>query len=80
MVSLGITYHALMGSLQMSCLFDRWTFWVLQSAYVYLPKSARAYLLPQSVEIHYFCCGPISVCPQPLTVYRAGAGARPIIV
>ena len=29
---------------------------------------ARAYLFPQSVEIHYFCSGPINVdriCPQP---------------
>ena len=36
--------------------------------YFYLPKSARAYLFPQFVKIHYFCSGPISVdpiCPQP---------------
>ena len=36
--------------------------------YFYLPKSARVYLFPQSVNIHYFCSGPISVdpiCPQP---------------
>ena len=34
------------------------------------PKSARAYLFPQPVEIHYFCSGLISVdpiCPQPRT-------------
>ena len=31
--------------------FDRWTFWVLPLADVYLPKSARAYLFPQSVKI-----------------------------
>ena len=48
--------------------FDRGTFWVLPLTYFYLPKSARAYLFPQSVKIHYFCSGPISVdpiCPQP---------------
>ena len=35
---------------------------------LYLPKSARAYLFPQSVKTHYFCSSPISVdpmCPQP---------------
>ena len=48
--------------------FDRGTFWVLPLTCFYLPKSARAYLFPQSVEIHYFRSGPISVdpiCPQP---------------
>ena len=47
--------------------FDR-DFWVLHLAYFYLPRSARAYLFPRSVKIHYFCSGPISVdpiCPQP---------------
>ena len=49
------------------------TFWVLPLSYGYLPKSARAYLFPQSVKIHYFwnfCSGLISVdptCPQPTT-------------
>ena len=46
-----------------------WTFWVLPLAYFYLPKSARAYLVPQSVEIHDLFSGPISVdptCPQPV--------------
>ena len=38
-------------------------FWVLPLAYFYLPESARAHLFPQSVEIHYFCSGPISVDP-----------------
>ena len=35
---------------------------------LYLPKSARAYLFPQSLKNNYVCCGPISVdpvCPQP---------------
>ena len=57
------------GSLQFSCFFGGGTFWVLPLAYFYLPKSARAYLLPQSVEVrYYFCSGPASVdpiCPQP---------------
>ena len=47
---------------------DRGTFWALPLTCVYLPKSARAYLFPQSVTICYFCSGPISVdpsCPQP---------------
>ena len=51
--------------------FDRGTFWVLLLTYFYLPKSARAYLFPQSVKINYFCSGPISVdpiCPQPTGV------------
>ena len=38
--------------------FDRGIFWVLPLTYVYLPKSARAYLVPLSVEIHYFCSCP----------------------
>ena len=48
--------------------FDRGPFWVLPLTYFYLPKSARAYLFPQSVNNNYFCSGPISVdpiCPQP---------------
>ena len=48
--------------------FARGTFWVLPLTYFYLPRSARAYLFPQSVKSHYFCSGPISVdpiCPQP---------------
>ena len=47
--------------------FGRGTFWVLPLAYFYLPKSARACLFPQSVKVHYFRSGPISVdpiCPQ----------------
>ena len=49
--------------------FDRGTFWVLPFTYFYIPKSARAYLFPQSVKIHDFCSGPISldpICPQPM--------------
>ena len=47
---------------------DRGTFRVLPLTYFYLPKSARPYLFPQSLKIHYFCSGPSSVdpiCPQP---------------
>ena len=47
---------------------DRGTFWVLPLTYFYPPGNARAYLFPQSVKIHYFCSGPVSVdptCPQP---------------
>ena len=44
-------------------VFDRGTFGVLPLTYLYLPKSARAYLFPQSVRINYFCSGPISVDP-----------------
>ena len=48
--------------------FDRGTFWVFPFTYFYIPKSARTYLFPRSVKIHYVCGGPISVdpiCPQP---------------
>ena len=51
--------------------FDKGTFGAVTLTYFYLPKSVRAYLFPQSVEIHYFCSGPISVdliCPQPESV------------
>ena len=49
-------------------VFDRGIFGVLPLTCLYLPKSARAHLFPQSVKIHHFCSGPISVdpiCPQP---------------
>ena len=52
--------------------FDGRTFWVTLLNYFYLPKSARAYLFPQSVKINNFCSGPISVdpiCPQPTDVW-----------
>ena len=54
--------------------FDRGTFWQLPLTYFYLPKSARAYLFPQSVKVYYFCSGPISVdpiCQQPNAATRA---------
>ena len=41
-------------------MFGTGTFWVLPLTYLYIPKSARAYLFPQSVQIHYFCSGPIN--------------------
>ena len=53
----------------MFMLFDTGTFWVLPLTYLYIPKSARAYLFPQCVKVHYlFCSGPVSVdpiCPPP---------------
>ena len=55
----------------------RGTFWVLPLTYLYLPKSARAYLFP-ICQIHYFCSGPISVdpiCPQPIFSLLAPRGA-----
>ena len=38
--------------------FSGGTFWVLPLTYFHLPKSARAYLFPQSVEIHCFLQRP----------------------
>ena len=44
--------------------FDRRPIWgTFPLAYFYLPRSARAYLSPQSVKTHYFSSGPISVDP-----------------
>ena len=63
----GQTGSALMGSLRI-LVFLTGTLWVLPLTYFCHPKSARAYLFPQSVKIHQFCSGPISVdpiCPQP---------------
>ena len=59
---------ALLGSLQTLCVFYRGGFWVPPLTYFYLPKSAGAYLFPQTVKIHYLCSGPVRVdpiCPQP---------------
>ena len=60
--------------------FDGWTFGVLPLTYWNIPKSASAHLFPQSVEIHYFCSGPVGVdpiCPQPNEGSAAGqSGAR----
>ena len=43
--------------------FDRGTFWVLPLTYLYLPKSARAYLFPQSVKIDTFAAAPVVLTP-----------------
>ena len=59
--------------------FDRGTFWVLPLTYFYIPKSARAYLFPKSVKIHYLCSGPLSVdptCPQPRSPRRLAASSK----
>ena len=48
--------------------FDRGTFCFLLLTYLYIPKSTRAYLFPQSDKMHYFCSGPVGVdpiCPHP---------------
>ena len=52
---------ALIWSLQLSCVLVRGTFWVLPLTQFDIHKSARAYLVPQSVKTHCFCSGPISV-------------------
>ena len=41
--------------------FDRGTLWVLPLTYFYLPKSARAYLFPQSLKTHY--AAPLVLTP-----------------
>ena len=43
--------------------FDRGTFWVLPLTCFCLPKSARAYIFPQSDKINYFCSAPLVVTP-----------------
>ena len=56
---------ALLRSLQVSCFSTE----ELLLTYFYILKSAREDICSQSVEIRYFCSGPISVepiCPQPL--------------
>ena len=53
---------ALMGSLK-NMFFDRGTSWVLPLTYFYLPKSARAYLFPQSVEFSTFAVAPLVLSP-----------------
>ena len=58
------------GSLQLSGILTE-TFWVLPLTYFwYLPKSARVYLFPQSVEIRYFCSSPIKCRPHLSTTNR----------
>ena len=44
-------------------VFDRGTLGILSLTYFYIPKSAGAYLFPQSFNIQYFCDGPIIVDP-----------------
>ena len=51
-------------------------------AYFYIPKSARAYLFPQSVKNHYYCSGPISldpICPQSIGMGMGRARAWHVI-
>ena len=49
----------LMGSLQRSCCLTEGLFGYAVT-YLYLPRSASAYLFPQADKIIYFCSGPIS--------------------
>ena len=54
--------------MQISRFLTEGTFGVFPLTYFYLPKSAREYLLSQSVETHYLRSGNVSVdpiCPQP---------------
>ena len=44
-------------------LFNRGTFRVLPLTYFYLPKSARAYLFPQSVKFITFAAAPLVLTP-----------------
>ena len=63
---------ALMGSLQM--VFGQRDLLGTPVNLFVFPKSARAYLFPQSLKLCYLCSGPISVdtmCPQPNSVQRA---------
>ena len=46
--------------------------------YFYLPKSARAYILPQSVRTHYFCSGPMRADPIFVRNQSASGAARPL--
>ena len=60
--------------------FDRGTFWVVPSTYFDLPKSARAYVFPQSVNIT-FAAAPFTVNPirpQPTTTHSHEAKAPAI--
>ena len=59
-------------------LFARGTFWVLLLTFLYLPRSARAYLFLQSVKLHYFCSGPISV--DPICPHQAARGAARLVL
>ena len=49
------------GVTAMFMFVDRRTFWALPT-YFYLPKSAKAYLFPQSAKNHYFCRRPQYGC------------------
>ena len=54
----GTNWVSTNGATANSVFFDRGTVWVLPLTYFYIPKSARAYLFPQSAKIHYFCSWP----------------------
>ena len=55
-------------------VFDRGTFWLLLLAYFYIPKSARAYIFPQSVKIDHFRSAPsvsTPICRRPPRLGRS---------
>ena len=55
---------ALTGSLQIPCLLTEGPFGVFSLTYCCLPKSATAYLFPQSVKVHYlFAAAPLALTP-----------------
>ena len=44
--------------------FDRGTFWVLPLTYLYVPKSARAYLFPHNLsKVITFAEAPLALTP-----------------
>ena len=47
-----------MGPPRITAFVDRGTFRILLLTYFYLPKSARAYLFPKTVETRYFVQRP----------------------
>ena len=54
---------ALTGSLHLFVFFDGGTFWVLPLTCFDLPKSARAYLIPQSVKFMMFAAASLVLTP-----------------
>ena len=52
------------GRCEFRALFDGGTFWVLPFVYMFIFTKVPGHtFFPQSVNIHYFCSGPISVDP-----------------
>ena len=68
-----------MGPLHISCFLTEGLSRVLPQTYLYIPKSARAYLFPRSVKTHNFRSGPSSALSHSSAtkddLRRAGAAA-----